>query len=96
MARPLRLEFPGVLYHVTARGNAQQGIYLDDEDRHLFLSVLAEVVGRFVSDRRPSRQGVAGSGHPQGLPGFGSTLAAIAREVGLHCSMVGKIIKGKR
>lgn len=45
MARPHRLEFPGALYHVTARGNAQQGIYLDDEDRHLFLSVLAEVVG---------------------------------------------------
>ncbi len=48
MARPLRLEFPGALYHVTARGNAQQGIYLDDEDRHIFLSVLAEVVGRFT------------------------------------------------
>ncbi|MGH6626874.1 MAG: hypothetical protein ACRECD_10095 [Burkholderiaceae bacterium] len=47
MARLLRLEFPGALYHVTARGNARQGIYLDDEDRHLFLSGLAEVVGRF-------------------------------------------------
>ena len=38
MARPLRIEFPGALYHVTARGNARQDIFLDDEDRDLFLS----------------------------------------------------------
>ncbi|HBF42756.1 MAG TPA: transposase, partial [Desulfobacteraceae bacterium] len=24
MARPLRLEFPGALYHITSRGNARQ------------------------------------------------------------------------
>lgn len=47
MARPLRLEFPNALYHVTARGNAQQVIYLADPDRTLFLSVLAEVISRF-------------------------------------------------
>jgi len=29
MARPLRLQFPGALYHVTARGNARQKIFLD-------------------------------------------------------------------
>jgi REP element-mobilizing transposase RayT len=40
MARPLRLEFPGALYHVTARGNAQQPIFLDDTDRHHFLRLL--------------------------------------------------------
>jgi hypothetical protein len=33
MARPLRLEFPGALYHVTARGNARQAIVLDDRDQ---------------------------------------------------------------
>jgi hypothetical protein len=33
MARPLRLEFPGALYHVTARGNAQQAIFLDEGER---------------------------------------------------------------
>ena len=47
MARPLRIEFPGALYHVTARGNARQDIFLDDEDRHLFLSVLDRVISRF-------------------------------------------------
>ena len=47
MARPLRIEFPGALYHVTARGNARQDIFLTDEDRQRFLGVLAQVVSRF-------------------------------------------------
>ncbi|WHZ16953.1 MAG: hypothetical protein OJF52_003804 [Nitrospira sp.] len=47
MARPLRLEFSGALYHVTARGNARQDIFLDDEDRQRFLEGLARVVSRF-------------------------------------------------
>lgn len=47
MARPLRLEFPGAIYHVTARGNARTDIFLDDEDRGLFLGVLAECASRF-------------------------------------------------
>ena len=47
MTRPLRLEFPGALYHVTARGNAQAPIFLDDEDREGFLGVLGECIARF-------------------------------------------------
>jgi putative transposase len=47
MARPLRLEFPGALYHVTSRGDRREPIYEDDEDRSAFLSVLSSVVGRF-------------------------------------------------
>ncbi|MDH5666988.1 MAG: transposase [Nitrospira sp.] len=47
MARPLRLEFSGALYHVTTRGNARQDLVLDDEDRARFLGVLATVVSRF-------------------------------------------------
>lgn len=47
MARPLRIEFPGALYHVTARGNAQRDIFLDDDDRQRFLSILELVVSRF-------------------------------------------------
>ena len=46
MARPLRIEFHGALYHVTARGNARQDIVLDDEDRQQFLGVLTRVVSR--------------------------------------------------
>ena len=47
MARPLRLEFAGALYHVTSRGDRQEDIYLDDTDRETFLDVLAEVCDRF-------------------------------------------------
>jgi REP element-mobilizing transposase RayT len=47
MARPLRIEYPGALYHVTARGNARDWIYLDDEDRQVFTDLLGEVVGGF-------------------------------------------------
>jgi putative transposase len=46
MARPLRLQFPGALYHVTARGNARQRIYLDAEDRHRFLELLGQEIGQ--------------------------------------------------
>ena len=47
MARPLRIEFEGAFYHITARGNARQDIFLGDEDRVGFLAVLAGVVDRF-------------------------------------------------
>ena len=38
MARPLRLEYAGALYHVTARGNVRQDILLDDKARWRFLA----------------------------------------------------------
>lgn len=47
MARPLRIEFPGALYHVTARGDRRETIFEDDKDRLVFLRTLAEVVERF-------------------------------------------------
>lgn len=43
MARPLRLEFCGALYHITSRGNHREAIYDDVADKELFLSVLDEV-----------------------------------------------------
>ncbi len=47
MARPLRIEYPGALYHVTARGNARADIYLGDGDRRLFLDLLAQAAERY-------------------------------------------------
>lgn len=44
MARPLRLEFPGAVYHVTARGDRQEPIFEQDEDRVTFLDLLAKEV----------------------------------------------------
>ena len=46
MPRPLRIEFPGALYHVTSRGNNQARIFWDDADRRSFLGALAAVVAR--------------------------------------------------
>ncbi len=48
MARQLRLQFPGAVYHLTSRGNAGQAIYLDDADRARFLDLL----GREVEQQR--------------------------------------------
>jgi hypothetical protein len=48
MARPLRLEYLGAAYHVTARGNARQTIFRDDERGHAFLAVLDKVVTRLA------------------------------------------------
>ena len=47
MARPLRLEFPGAIYHLTGRGNARQKVFFTDADRELFLNTLAGVVSRY-------------------------------------------------
>jgi REP element-mobilizing transposase RayT len=47
MARPLRIEFPGALYHITSRGDGRDDIYRGDGDRRLFLGLLTEVCERF-------------------------------------------------
>lgn len=46
MARPLRLELAGALYHVTSRGDRQEDIYLDDEDRRAWLAIFGAVCKR--------------------------------------------------
>lgn len=47
MARPLRIEIPGALYHVTSRGDRREAIYLADADRQAWLKLLGEVCQRF-------------------------------------------------
>ncbi|TFW27098.1 transposase [Duganella callida] len=47
MSRPLRLEFPGCLYHVTARGDRQQAIFRSDTDRLHWLELLENTCARF-------------------------------------------------
>jgi len=47
MARPLRIEFPGALYHVTSRGDRREAIFEDDEDRAAFLQILGGTAERF-------------------------------------------------
>jgi len=47
MARPLRIEFAGGLYHITSRGNARQDIYTDNHDRAAFLEFMDKTRARF-------------------------------------------------
>lgn len=47
MTRPLRIEFPGALYHVTARGDQHNAIYRDDTDRYIWLEMLGLACARF-------------------------------------------------
>lgn len=47
MARPLRLEYAGALYHVTARGDRREDIYRDEVDRQAWLEGLAMACQRF-------------------------------------------------
>ena len=42
MARPLRIQYPGAVYHITCRGNARADIYKDNKDRKAFLEILTE------------------------------------------------------
>lgn len=47
MVRPLRIEFPGALYHVTARGNRRESIFVNDSDRVALLRILGDAMSRF-------------------------------------------------
>jgi putative transposase len=47
MSRPLRIEFPGAVYHVTSRGDRREAIYLDDADRVAQLAIIERAMERF-------------------------------------------------
>ena len=47
MARPLRLEFSGTLYHVTSRGDRREDIYESDADRAAYVDLLGFVCETF-------------------------------------------------
>ncbi len=49
MIRPLRLEFPGALYHVTARGKARAAIHRDDAGRVTFPDLYTEHFGVYYA-----------------------------------------------
>jgi putative transposase len=46
MARPLRVQFPGAVYHVMSRGNARGDVFVDDHDRREFLRSLWRIAER--------------------------------------------------
>ncbi len=46
MARKLRIQYPGAIYHVMNRGDHQERIFCGDDDRQVFLASLAEGCGK--------------------------------------------------
>jgi REP-associated tyrosine transposase len=46
MARKLRVEYSGAIYHVMSRGDRREPIFLDDTDRQRFAETLAEVCAK--------------------------------------------------
>ncbi len=47
MSRPLRIEYPGAVYHVTSRGNEKKPVFKDDTDRENFLNTLQHINKRY-------------------------------------------------
>ena len=47
MGRDPRPVADGAIYHLMARGNRRQPIFLDDDDRRLFLRMLSRVCVRY-------------------------------------------------
>lgn len=43
MSRPMRIEYPGAVYHIQSIGNRGDAIFLDDDDRETFLRTFREV-----------------------------------------------------
>ena len=46
MARKLRVEYPGAVYHVMNRGDRREPIFRDDADRQRFVNTLGEACGK--------------------------------------------------
>ena len=46
MARKLRIEYPGAVYHVMSRGNRRAAIFADDTDRECWLETLTEACAK--------------------------------------------------
>src|SRR6266403_1963205 len=46
MARKLRVQYPGAIYHVLNRGDRREPIFKDDRDRELFVETLAEACAK--------------------------------------------------
>jgi putative transposase len=46
MARKLRIQYPGAVYHVMNRGDRREAIFHDDADRQRFIETLGEACGK--------------------------------------------------
>src|SRR5436190_10209924 len=46
MARKMRVQYPGAVYHIMSRGDHRESIFEDDQDRELFLATLGEACAK--------------------------------------------------
>jgi hypothetical protein len=101
MARPIRIQYPGALYHVMARGNRRQPVFGDDQDRNLFLNALGEAfvdkLERYLGAamrgrRRESHSGQAKTAHDEAAAA--AALAAALKVLGLERAGLAQRPKG--
>jgi len=50
MARPLRIEYPGAVYHVTSRGDRRESIFRDETDRQMLLDIVSRGMERLDAE----------------------------------------------
>jgi len=46
MARKLRIEYPGAIYHVLNRGDHREPVFRDEHDRERFIATLSEACAK--------------------------------------------------
>jgi putative transposase len=46
MPRQVRIEYPGAVYHILARGDRREGIFVDEKDREMLLRILAQACAK--------------------------------------------------
>jgi hypothetical protein len=59
MARPLRFQYPGAVYHVMARGDGGKKVFETDDDRWVF----SEAAGRDLRELRLAGTCLGAHGH---------------------------------
>ena len=63
MARPLRIQYPGAIYHVMNRGDQREDIFRDDQDRDQFLGTLTEACCKTMFTQRMKQSGMSWNIH---------------------------------
>jgi DNA-directed RNA polymerase specialized sigma subunit len=80
MSKPMRIAYPGAVHHITARGNERMKIFLDDQEREIFLKGARQGARREESIYRSYVES-------------GYTMKEIADYLGIHYVGVSRAIK---
>ena len=83
MAKPLRIEYEGAVYHVISRGNAEEPVFRDKEDRGNILVAIKK------GDRKKRKKKVQ-----EAVERHGYSQKEVADYIGIHYSVISKLLKG--